>query len=264
MPLVQERIEGDESRLYSVYVYLDRRSEPRATCVVRKVRQWPPLYGSGSYSVSCREDRAVALALTLLQGWGYQGVANVEFKQDPRDGAFKLIEVNARGGERIALALAAGVDLPYVAYRDILGEPAPAARTYEPGVSWISALNDCAAVLSHYRQAERLSWWRWGWSALTARSHAYFAWDDPLPFLGHLVKAARRHAVPFLRSWASGDGRARGRVPPLPSAARVAAVPRQPARARPLVVPAGVPERSRPARMPVQKQPLTVHENEQH
>ena len=82
-PLIQERIGGDESRLYSVYACLDRSSEPLATCVIQKRRQWPPLYGSGSYSVSCRQDRAVELALALLRRIGYQGVANLEFKQRP-------------------------------------------------------------------------------------------------------------------------------------------------------------------------------------
>lgn len=97
------------------------------------------------------------------------------------------------------VALAVGVDIPYIAYRDILGEPAVPARTYEPGVSWINSLNDCAAILSHYRRVERLGWWRWARAVLTAESHAYFAWDDPMPFLGNLVQTARREAVPFCR-----------------------------------------------------------------
>lgn len=199
--LVQDRVEGDESRLYALYAYLDRRSEPLATCVIRKQRQWPPHYGSGSYSVTCRRDRVVELALTLLRRLGYQGVANVEFKLDPEDDELKFIEMNFRCGDRIGLALAAGVDIPFIAYRDILGEPVAAARSPEMGVSWINSLTDGAAVLSHYRRADGLGWWGWARTGLTARSHAYFASDDPVPFVANVVETARREAVPFCRAF---------------------------------------------------------------
>jgi predicted ATP-grasp superfamily ATP-dependent carboligase len=198
-PLIQERIEGDESRLYSVYLYLDRRSTPLAACVIQKRRQWPPRYGSGSYSVSCRQDRVLELAVTLLRRAGYEGLANVEFKLDPEDGEPKLMEVNCRGGERIALAMAAGADLPYVAYLDAVGTTPAPALTYAPGVTWINSLNDGAALLSHYRRVENLNVARWAWAALTAQSHAYFAADDPMPLFENLVRTARREAVPFGR-----------------------------------------------------------------
>ena len=142
----------------------------------------------------------VELGLTLLRRMGYQGIVNLEFKLDPVDGELKLIEVNCRSGERIDLALAAGVDIPYIAYRDIQGEPTIPARTHALGVSWINSLNDCAALLSFYRRAQRLGWWGWARTVLTAQSHAYFAWDDPMPFLGNLAGTARREIVPFCRS----------------------------------------------------------------
>jgi D-aspartate ligase len=193
--VVQERIEGADSRLYSFYVYLDRNSDPLALCVIQKLRQWPPEYGSGSYSVTCRRDEIVEIGLKLLRALGYVGIANLEFKHDANDGAFKLIEVNARAGERIALASAAGVDIPYIAYRDIMGEPTAAFRSYEIGVKWVNFVNDSLGFFLYYRKTDRLSMWRWMWSVLEVRSHAYFAWDDPLPFLGHLFKATKQIAL---------------------------------------------------------------------
>ena len=80
--IVQERIEGADSQLYSFYAYLDRNSEPLALCVIQKIRQWPAGYGSGSYSVTCRQDDVVALGVRLLREAGYVGMANVEFKRD--------------------------------------------------------------------------------------------------------------------------------------------------------------------------------------
>lgn len=196
--LVQERIDGAECRLYSVYLYLGRDSEPLASFVMQKWRQWPPMYGNGSYSVSCRQDDVLALSLKLLKRLGYRGIVNVEFKQDPKDGKFKLIEVNIRSGLRIALAVDSGVDIPYIAYRDILGEPTVAVDSYEVGVAWIDLLCDLAGF-SHYHKTERLTLWEWACSAWEAKSHAYFAADDPLPFFAHLCRTAKGAASYFYR-----------------------------------------------------------------
>jgi predicted ATP-grasp superfamily ATP-dependent carboligase len=187
--LVQERIRGSDSRLYSWYVYLNRNSDPLASCVIQKLRQWPVRYGTGSYSSTCRCDDVVTLGLRLLKEIRYVGMANLEFKHDPKDGTFRLIEANVRSGERIGLAISAGVDMPYIAYRDIIGEPIDPIGDYETGVRWVNLVNDAAAFLYHYRK--RTSWWRYARSLLQARSHAYFSWKDPLPFLEHVFQTSK-------------------------------------------------------------------------
>jgi predicted ATP-grasp superfamily ATP-dependent carboligase len=141
----------------------------------------------------------------------------VELKQDPADGELKLIEVNPRCGERVSLAIAAGSDVPYVAYRDALGDPPLPGRAHEIGVTWINTLNDCAAVLSHYRRAERLTWRRWVRSAVSAGSHAYLAVDDPVPCLENLLRIGRRETVPFIRHLRSRLGVGRATTPGRPT-----------------------------------------------
>ncbi len=192
--LVQERIEGPDTQLYSLYGYFNRSSEPLSWCVIQKRRQWPPMYGTGSFSVTCRQEQVVALGLRLLQDVGYQGIANIEFKQDSRDGAFKLIEVNVRGGERIALAVAAGVDIPYIAYRDVIGEAIPPTRSYKTGVTWVNLIHDFSAFSLFYRRIEKTSWCRWIRMGFAAQTHAFFAWDDPVPVFGQLAQAAKAGA----------------------------------------------------------------------
>lgn len=189
--LVQERIDGSDSRLYGAYIYLDRDSEPLAAVVTRKHRQWPPVYGSGSYVVSSRQDDVLAVSLKLLKECGYRGLVYLEFKHDPKDGNFKLIELNVRSANPIAMILASGVDLPYIAYRDILREPVAPVMNYRAGVAWINLVGDLAAF-AYYHRTEGLSLWQWVRSALLAQSHAYFAYDDPLPFLVHLCRTVKR------------------------------------------------------------------------
>jgi predicted ATP-grasp superfamily ATP-dependent carboligase len=140
--------------------------------------------------VSCRQDDVLELGLKLLQGSGYRGLASVEFKRDPRDDVFKLIEVYVRSGTQIALALAAGVDLPYIAYRDAVGEHPIAVDTYRLGLTWVDSIPDLAASMAG-PTAERAGWLAWARSAMRANSHAYFAFDDPGPSVLHAWGTAR-------------------------------------------------------------------------
>ena len=79
--MVEESIQGGDDRLYSLYTYLDRDSAPLATFVMRKLRQWPALYGNGSYDTSDHNTEVVDLGLKLLRRVGYRGVAGIEFKK---------------------------------------------------------------------------------------------------------------------------------------------------------------------------------------
>jgi predicted ATP-grasp superfamily ATP-dependent carboligase len=101
----------------------------------------------------------------------------LEFKHDPRDGKFKLIEVNLRCGNRVGLAIDCGVDIPHIAYLDILGKPPLPVHSYDVGVAWIDLMADLAG-LWHYHAMENLTLWDWARSAWAAKSHAYFAIDD--------------------------------------------------------------------------------------
>ncbi|HZC13538.1 MAG TPA: ATP-grasp domain-containing protein, partial [Thermoleophilaceae bacterium] len=184
--------------LYLCYTYFDRHSEPLATCVFRKQRQWPPRYGTGSYLVSCHQPVVVEQSLKLLKHIGYQGLADLEFKHDHRDGELKLIEVNVRCGDPVALAIAARVDIPFIAYQDARGMPTEHANTYDINVTWVNAIDDFRAFW-YYRKVEPLSGWRWLRSVLGARSHAYFAWDDPMPSFVHLGHRAVKAATYFPR-----------------------------------------------------------------
>ena len=74
---------------------------------------------SGSTRSSSRGSRFCAAL-------GFHGISQVEFKRDPRDGRYKLMEINPRLWQWHGLAAACGVDLPRIAYCDLLG--AAAAR----------------------------------------------------------------------------------------------------------------------------------------
>ena len=192
--VVQELIGGGDDQIYALDAYLKRDSEPVAMFVRQKLRQWPANFGDGCHSISTRQHEVVELGLKLLESVNYAGLANIEFKKDPQDGRFKLMEINVRGSGHVGLALDSGVDLPIIAYKDALREPVEPVKSYREGVIWTDLGQDFGSFLHYYRN-KQLGLWSWLRSVKKTDSHAYFSWDDPLPavyrglqLIGHLFR----------------------------------------------------------------------------
>jgi predicted ATP-grasp superfamily ATP-dependent carboligase len=127
-PMVQELVPGGDDALYTLGSYLDASGKPLGVFSGRKLRQTPRLVGTCRVGEALWVQEVVDAGLRLLGAVGYRGVSQVEFKRDHRDGRFKLMEINPRLFQWHGLAAACGVDLPRIAYEDLLGlESAPAS-----------------------------------------------------------------------------------------------------------------------------------------
>jgi predicted ATP-grasp superfamily ATP-dependent carboligase len=132
-PLLQEFIPPGGETL-GVEVLMNRNSEPRATFVHRRLREYPPQGGPSTLRESIAAPELVAEAVRLLKAMDWYGVAMVEFKRDPRDGILKLMEVNPKFWGSIALPIAAGLDFPYLLYRLAVEGDVPPTNSYKTGV----------------------------------------------------------------------------------------------------------------------------------
>jgi D-aspartate ligase len=139
-PLVQELIPGGDDALYTLGSYLSRDGEALGVFSGRKLRQTPPGVGTCRVGEAVWVDEVVEQGLALLRGLGFHGLSQVEFKRDPRDGAYKLIEVNPRLFQWHGLAAACGTDLPRIAYFDLLGTPPAPARSNGASKRWAITL----------------------------------------------------------------------------------------------------------------------------
>jgi predicted ATP-grasp superfamily ATP-dependent carboligase len=127
-PLVQELVPGGDEQLYTLGSYLAADGEPLGLFCGRKLRQTPPGVGTCRVGEAVWVEEVVEQGLRLLRELGHTGLSQVEFKRDPGDGAYRLMEVNPRLWQWHGLAAACGVDLPRIAYEDLTGErPAPAS-----------------------------------------------------------------------------------------------------------------------------------------
>ena len=102
----------------------------------RKLRQTPPLVGTCRVGEAVWVQDVVDAGLRFLAALDFHGLSQVEFKRDPRDGRYKLMEINPRLYQWHGLAAACGVDLPRLAYCDLLGLPCPPASMNGGGKRW--------------------------------------------------------------------------------------------------------------------------------
>jgi predicted ATP-grasp superfamily ATP-dependent carboligase len=181
--MIQEVIGGRDEQLFTFLAYLNRESVPLAYCVRSKIRQFPVDFGYCTMTVSCHNDAVVEQSLRLLQGIGYSGICGVEFKFDSATGEYKLIEINARPVNTIGIAPACGVDIPYIAFRDLLGEKVEAVTTWRAGVRWYLLTQDFWAVRA-LRAHGGESFAEWLASLRGKHTEAVIAWDDMRPAAG--------------------------------------------------------------------------------
>jgi predicted ATP-grasp superfamily ATP-dependent carboligase len=183
--LIQEIIPGDGQRQYS-YCAFFRDGDAHSTLIARRMRQHPREFGRAATYVETVEcPEIVELSERFLRAVDYYGLVEVEFKQDPRDGQFKLLDVNARTWGFHSISGPAGVDFPYLLYADQLGIPVDRGRA-KAGVGWLRAITDVPTALLDLwdREIDFGSYWR---SLKHTRTESVFCLQDPLPSLAEVL-----------------------------------------------------------------------------
>jgi predicted ATP-grasp superfamily ATP-dependent carboligase/peptidoglycan/xylan/chitin deacetylase (PgdA/CDA1 family) len=197
--IVQEIIPGEDKNLFYFVFYVDREGNPLVSFAGQKLRVTPAHYGSASYVKSIHDPNLEKTGLKLVEAIGYIGLGGIEFKLDPRDGSYKLIEFNARFGLWDILATRCGIDLPWIAYRDALGLPVEKIQDYKTGVIWLSLARDLSAF-RQYRSEGSLSLFQWLRSLTGKKYRATFAWDDPRPGISEAATFLRGKAAKLMRA----------------------------------------------------------------
>lgn len=200
--VVQEYVPGPGDLHY--YVEGFASGDPRTTSwfARRRLRIYPPDFGNSTWMRSVPLDEvapAQAALRRLLEHLEFRGIFSAEFKQDPRDGEFKLLEVNARPWWYVEFAVRCGVDVVYQAYRDALRLPLEEPGSYAVGRSCVYPYYDFHAVReSRGLPAAILNSLGWigAWQPI-------FRWNDPGPAfnaLGDMVlRRFRRSPAPDQR-----------------------------------------------------------------
>jgi predicted ATP-grasp superfamily ATP-dependent carboligase len=188
--MLQERVPGGDDELWTVGSYLDHESRALALFTGRKLRQHPRGGGSCRLGEALWNESLAQAAVRLLQALRYWGVSQVEFKRDPRDGRYRLMEVNARHWMWHSLAAASGVNLSFVAYADAIGQPFVAPRQGD-GAKWIVASKDLPLALHEVWRGE-LGPGELARSLAGVRTDGVLSPRDPVPGLVNLWRVGRQ------------------------------------------------------------------------
>jgi predicted ATP-grasp superfamily ATP-dependent carboligase len=195
---VQECIPGPDGQVVQYAVYVDAKGEPVAERAYRKLRQAPPGFGVASAAELVDAPELREPTLSLLREVGWRGIAAAEFKRDPRDGQFKLFEVNGRCFLAHRLLRKAGVDLPFLAWSDAVeGSPRKCRDRDWPGV-WQHLYDDARYAIRRLGTPPRRVLRALVRYPARPRTYAVGSRSDPRPFLaqwnfvGRRVQAMRR------------------------------------------------------------------------
>jgi D-aspartate ligase len=179
--LVQEIIPGDGLCQYS-YCAFFRDGTAQSTMVARRMRQHPREFGrAATYVETVDLPEVEKLSARFLRSIDYYGLVEIEFKQDPRDGQLKLLDVNARTWGFHSLGAAAGVDFPYLLYADQIGQPVAPCRA-KLGVGWLRLITDIptSGLGMLTRDLSLQAYWQ---SIRRTRVESVFCLRDPIPSL---------------------------------------------------------------------------------
>src|SRR5580658_2390884 len=188
--MVQELIPGGGAQQFS-YCAFFRDGEAVGKMMVCRRRQHPPEFGRASTYVETVDLPVLEeLSERFLRAIDYYGLVEVEFKLDPRDSQYKLLDVNARTWGYHSLGARAGVDFSHMLYLDQIGQPVPVSKS-RSGLSWVRTTTDLPAAIVAVLSGDT-NWKSYLRSIKNCNAEAVFSASDPLPGL------AEAALIPYL------------------------------------------------------------------
>jgi len=184
--LLQEWIPGEDNQLAIWGGYVSDHGFPMAYFTARKIVQSPSGFGTGCVVETDCLPELHGMSLTLCRALHYCGIAEIEYKLDPRDGHFKLIEMNPRHWDWHELGQACRVNLTWAAYRSLTGLSHRPMVPTSRRAQWIAE----DALLMYGASSACQGNFRWLRPILAMvgrQSFSIFSWRDPMPFVRYFL-----------------------------------------------------------------------------
>jgi len=190
--MLQEIIPGEDSLVvnYNSYFW---DGKPLVEFTAQQVRKAPPEFGAPRVVVSKDIPEVLEPGRAILRGLGFYGYSCTEFKKDPRDGVYKLMEVNGRHNRSTLLAVHCGINFPWLEYQHLAEGRLPSTNQCRNGVYWIDIAKD-VVFGARYRKVERYSLVDYAKPYLEPHVFSVLDMKDLMPFLKECNSLVRRAA----------------------------------------------------------------------
>jgi predicted ATP-grasp superfamily ATP-dependent carboligase len=176
--ILQEYIPGECAEDWIFHAYCDRNSKPLVAFTGRKQRSWPPSAGVTTAASALPNEGLQTTATKFCDDIGFSGILDMDWRLDLRDGQYKLVDCNPRIGANFRLFVnEAEIDVVRAAHLDLTGRGVPAStqvfgrRLIVENLDFVSRMVATTAQPTDARNGEEQI------------ELAWFAIDDPLPFL---------------------------------------------------------------------------------
>lgn len=203
MPLVQSYCPG-----YGLgQMFFLHENEPLLSFQHRRIHEWPPEGGSSTLCESLpphEHAEQMELSLALLRKIGWEGAAMVEYRYDPAQNRFVLMEINGRFWGSQPLAFHAGAHFGWLTYAVLGRGIVPAVPPAKSGLRCrylIPEIKRLARILLQPGKIQdrsicfdRMAEIRSLLGYFCGRTEASYVWwrQDPGPFLADMRHAASR------------------------------------------------------------------------
>lgn len=187
--VLQEFIPGDDSHGVNYNSYF-RDGAPLVEFTAAKVRLSPPYFGVPSVVISREIGETFGPGRQIIKALGFNGFSCTEFKRDPRDGVYKLMEVNGRHNRSVLLAVKCGINFPWLEYQHLTTGAIPAAASCRQSIYWIDEFRDTYRFLGQCRK-KSFPLIRQLRPYVNKHVCAVFDHTDPAPFLKRCIDILR-------------------------------------------------------------------------
>ncbi len=190
--IIQRIVPGFDDHMYTFDAYLNQDSKVTHWTTCQKYRQFPINFGASVYTGQKFVPELYEIGAKFLESIGYKGFGEIEFKKDAETGKFYLIEINTRTTNLNSLLFKVGLNMPYIAYRELIGKPLePKAVTKDTGLVFWYAYEDFFAVRDYIKTGQLKLM-----EVLKSynKPKAYAIWDgkDPKPAFAFLGSKGKR------------------------------------------------------------------------
>ena len=196
--VLQDYVPRGDAEDWIVNAYCDASATCRVQFTGVKVRSFPPHAGMTSSACALPNPALVEMTAHFVKRVGFRGAVDLDWRYDPRDGQYKLLDFNPRVGAQFRLfETDEGIDVVRALHMDLTGCDVPPA-TQVDGRRLVVENFDVPAMLAY-----RVRGYPTPPAAAKANSIelAWLAKDDLKPFFVMLARFIPQAAAGLLQLW---------------------------------------------------------------
>jgi len=179
--MLQEGIPGDDDQVWIFNGYFDRKSDCLNPYTGHKIRQFPVHVGCASLGICKWNEEVAQITMNFMKALGYSGILDIGYRYDPRDGKYKVLDINPRIGQAFRIFVAENnSDVARDMYLDLSGQKRERTRPRELR-RWAIEDFDLISSVDYYHEGTLTigQWWK---SFKGLQEGAWWYIRDPRPF----------------------------------------------------------------------------------